>query len=152
PFLAFLPAMPPALSGRDTAVLVQPNVSETEQWTRESIHREEDELVALTERSALMEKVRPPSIAVWPEIPAPFYYYDDTLYRNLMDALARTTHAYLLIGDVSHDPDGKLYNSATLISPEGVPISRYDKVNLVPFGEFVPWPFGFANKISTEVG
>jgi len=25
-------------------------------------------------------------------------------------------------------------------------------VNLVPFGEFVPWPFGFANKISTEVG
>jgi apolipoprotein N-acyltransferase len=25
-------------------------------------------------------------------------------------------------------------------------------VNLVPFGEYVPWPFGFANKISTELG
>ena len=25
-------------------------------------------------------------------------------------------------------------------------------MNLVPFGEFVPWPFGFVSKISTEAG
>jgi apolipoprotein N-acyltransferase len=151
PFLAFLPPMPAALRGQDMAVLLQPNVSETEQWTEASVHHEEDDLAALTERSALVEASHPPEISVWPEIPAPFYYYDDTYYRNLMDNLARSTHAFVLVGDVAHEGN-HLFNSATLISPQGVPLSRYDKVNLVPFGEFVPWPFGFANKISTEVG
>jgi len=152
PLLGFLPPMPPALRGRDSAILLQPNVSESEQWTQDSVRRTEEQLAALTERSAQIESSRPPSILVWPEVPAPFYYYDDPRYRKLMDEVATSTHAYLLIGDVAHEPDGRLFNSATLISPEGVPVSRYDKVNLVPFGEFVPWPFGFAKKISTEVG
>jgi apolipoprotein N-acyltransferase len=151
PFVAFLPPMPAALRGQKTAVLLQPNVSETEQWTTASVHHEEDDLAALTERSALVEASDPPDISVWPEIPAPFYYYDDPYYRNLMDNLARSTHAFVLVGDVAREGN-HLFNSATLISPQGVPLSRYDKVNLVPFGEFVPWPFGFANKISTEVG
>jgi apolipoprotein N-acyltransferase len=152
PFLAFLPPLPPALRGRDAAVLVQPNISETEQWTQESLYRTATSLAELTERSALIEASRPPSLALWPEVPAPFYYYEDSRFRDIMDNLARTIHANVLLGVVAHTDDGRPLNSAVLISSAGVPISRYDKVNLVPFGEFVPWPFGFAKKISTEVG
>jgi apolipoprotein N-acyltransferase len=148
-----LPPMPPLERGRDAAVLLQPNISETEEWTPDSLADTERLLAGLTIRGVLEHPEQPPSIVVWPEVPAPFYYSEDPQFRNYVDGLARTTHAYLLTGEVDHTAGGAPLNSAQLISPEGTAIRRYDKVNLVPFGEFVPWPFGgIANHISTEVG
>jgi apolipoprotein N-acyltransferase len=52
-----------------------------------------------------------------------------------------------------HTASGAPLNSALLISPEGRPVGRYDKMNLVPFGEFVPRPFkALVDKVSTEGG
>jgi apolipoprotein N-acyltransferase len=150
--LLLLPQMPPAERGRDTALLVQPNISETEEWTPASVESMKKELVMLTLRGALSKPEQPPSVIVWPEVPAPLYYFDDPVFRGYIDNLARTTRASMLVGIVAHTPGGQPLNSAVLVSPQGEPLSRYDKVNLVPFGEFVPWPFGFANKISTEIG
>ena len=153
PFLAFLPPMPPAQRGQDAALLMQPNISETEEWTTDSVYQMEQDLAQLTLQSVQVQRFHPPSIAVWPEVPAPLYYEDDARFRNLMDNLARAAHTYLLIGVVAHTGDRRPLNSAQLIGPAGFPLTRYDKVNLVPFGEFVPWPFGLlANKVSTEVG
>jgi len=152
PFLIFLPPLPPAQRGHETALLTQPNISETEEWTSESIDQMQRRQVALTLRGVLAESERPPSIVVWPEVPAPLNYDEDPRFRSYADNLARATHAYLLIGLVAHTAGGEPLNSAALISPAGGLVSRYDKVNLVPFGEYVPWPLGFANKISTELG
>jgi apolipoprotein N-acyltransferase len=149
--LILLPAMPSPEPARQTALLVQPKISESEEWTTEFVDRMTRRQVELTLAGARAGP--PPAIVAWPEVPAPFYYYEDERFRAAVDGLARTIRTHLLLGVVAHTPEGAPLNSATLVSPAGVPLTRYDKVNLVPFGEFVPWPLGYlATKISTETG
>jgi apolipoprotein N-acyltransferase len=152
PLALLLPRLPDARPGGETALLVQPNLPESEEWTAPSVDRMQQRLAELSLRGVLADIAHPPSLVVWPEMPAPLYWDEDPNFRKYATELTRATHAYLLTGVVAHTPRGAPLNSALLVSPAGRPLSRYDKVNLVPFGEFVPWPFGFVNKISTEAG
>ena len=111
--------MPPAERGRETALLLQPNISETEQWTAESVDAMKRRQVMLSLRGALSEPADPPSIIVWPEVPAPLYYFEDPVLRGYVDNLARAAQAYVLLGIVAHTPSGAPLNSAALVSPEG---------------------------------
>jgi len=152
PFLIFLPALPDARRGRETAVLVQPNISEDAQWTPESVDRMQRNLAALSLRAVMTGGAEHPALVVWPEVPAPLYYDEDARLRGYISQLARAANTNLLLGVVAHTPQGAPLNSAILVSPDGRVVSRYDKVNLVPFGEYVPWPFDFVKRITTEAG
>jgi apolipoprotein N-acyltransferase len=67
-------------------------------------------------------------------------------------SLARVTRAPLLFNMVGHSRGSPL-NSALLLTAQGEPAARYDKIHLVPFGEYVPWPFALvAQKITSEIG
>jgi apolipoprotein N-acyltransferase len=151
PLLILLPRLPDFQPGRETAVLVQPKIADTVQWTPQSLEKMERRLVYLSMSAASSDKGQAPQLLAWPEVPAPLYA-DDPAFLQMAADLARTTRAYFLAGVVAHRSDGAPLNSAVLVAPSGGVLGRYDKVHLVPFGEFVPWPFGFANKISTEIG
>lgn len=149
--LVMLPRLPEQRRVQQTAVLAQPNISETAEWTQPQLEAAVRSLVQLSRETA--RTGAPPSIIAWPEVPAPFYYYADPQFRSAVDSLAKQTGAYVLTGTVAFTREGAPLNSAVLVSPAGELVTRYDKVNLVPFGEFVPWPFGaVTQKISAEAG
>ena len=152
PLLILLPALPEPETGGARAVVVQPNFSESAEWTADSVGEAGRRLAYLSMAPALEVGARKPDLIVWPEMPAPLYYDTDPRFRETIASLARLTRLPVLTGAVAHLADGAVTNSALLISAAGEPVSRYDKIHLVPFGEFVPWPLGFASKISTETG
>ena len=148
-----MPDIPAPQRGGRTAIVVQPNIDDETLWSPELQASTEDQLgrlsLSLLGHTALSHDV---DIIVWPEMPAPFYE-NDPRFVSMVSATAKTAHAGILTGVVGRLPDRTPLNSAILFGPDGAVISRYDKVNLVPFGEFVPWPFGaITQKISTEAG
>jgi len=149
--------------GRQPVRIVQTHISPEQDWREESRSALLNELARLSYGSndhRSVEDTDPLRILLWPETPAPFYYNNDIEFRRWMENLARTSRAYVLFGFVDlrssgtpqnrHDP----YNSVGLLSPEGHFISQYDKIHLVPFGEYIPYSrvFFFVDKISTEAG
>jgi len=152
PLLYLLPPLPAARRGAERAVLVQPNLSESEEWTWASLVKARMNVGALSLGAALSGNGTPPRLLVWPEVPAPFEFDEDPEFRGEMTRIARAAQTSLLFGTIARTPAGAPLNSAILLGPGGDYLGRYDKMNLVPFGEFVPPPFGFVNRITKEAG
>lgn len=99
-------------------------------------------------------------LILWPETPAAFYFNHDRDFRRRMEDVATSSGSYFLFGFVDFRPHSNggseqdPYNSVAVLSPDGRAISQYDKIHLVPFGEYIPYErlFFFVDKISTEAG
>ncbi|MGH9817180.1 MAG: apolipoprotein N-acyltransferase, partial [Candidatus Acidiferrales bacterium] len=96
------------------------------------------------------------SLIVWPEVPAPLYLQDER-FAALARSIAVRGQTPFLFGHIGwkREDDGELhpYNSATLLGASGERLYRYDKIHLVPFGEYNPWPrlLWFAGALTQEV-
>ena len=149
PALLLLPSLPRPAAGTETAVAIQPNMSEDTEWTTVSAASERNHLIELSREAALRTG---PHLILWPEVPGPIYYYQDFNFREQAALLTRATRSYFLFGTVGETPEGAPLNSAVLLRPDGDLEDRYDKISLVPFGEYVPSLFSFVNRITKEAG
>jgi apolipoprotein N-acyltransferase len=98
-----------------------------------------------------------PSLVIWPETATPFFFQDSPFHKSRILELSRTMGAHLLFGSPAYARKGRetrYYNSAFLISPEGKEAGRYDKIHLVPFGEYAPLSglLGFTRDIIGAMG
>jgi apolipoprotein N-acyltransferase len=160
---------PPPVTADRTALLVQPNIPilEGARWTKDYFQETLRDLTAVSLHPAAGESSAGTSVSdhrfdliVWPESPAPFYT-NDPMFRDAVSALARQSDTWVVAGAIGIMPafnrgggGSQIFNSAALVTPQGEWVGRYDKVHLVPFGEYLPFPqlFAFAGGLTKEVG
>jgi apolipoprotein N-acyltransferase len=160
-----------------TAVLVQPNLDVVADnvWTPERWNEEmaafqklggescKQYIGGMPETGAPMGEVEcgpspePPALVAWPESPAPFRELDPR-FQAAMAGIAKAERAPLLVGNVGMEEDEasgqyRIFNSASLVSADGHFAGRYDKMHLVPFGEYIPFRrlFFFAKQLTQNL-
>jgi apolipoprotein N-acyltransferase len=136
---------------RFTIGIVQANIDQGQKWDEQKFWAAMEDHMALT-RKLLPQK---PRLIIWPEAAVTVNAFNEHWAKRsqIIDFLAQI-NAYLLVGSISREPCGAqpcYFNSAYLLSPRAENmLGRYDKMRLVPFGEYVPlkWLFFFADAIA----
>ena len=100
---------------------------------------------------ACPENTPPPGVVLWPEV-ASWFQSDNPHTQAILAQTATTAHAPFIAGMLGVDSSGT-YNSAVFTNPDGSVQGRYDKIHLVPFGEYIPYrsAFFFAPKLTHQL-
>ena len=116
-----------------------------ESLTQQTLHPESPQLSpGLSLDYPAKDPHSPPQLVVWPEAPTPFASADPN-FRAAISQLAQTLHAPVVVDAVAGadrpNTQGHYdeYVSASFFLPDGRYAGRYDKMHLVPFGEYTPF-------------
>lgn len=130
-------------AGRPVGI-VQGNVDQSVKWSPRWQRAIVEKMGGLTRglrRRFPKKGLSAPPLLVWPEAAAPFVYEGQAEGRRRLRSLAREANSYLLFGTLGErgaKEAAGLTNSAYLLGPGGEELGRYDKMHLLPFGEYVP--------------
>lgn len=133
--------------------LIQGNIRQDLKWER---HFQEETLKIYTELTWQTKKEKP-DLVIWPETATPFFFQNNFPFQSRILDLARQMETPILFGAPAFTrQDGRVhyFNSAFLISPQREILGRYDKIHLVPFGEYAPLAglLGFTRDIIGAIG
>jgi apolipoprotein N-acyltransferase len=136
----------PETPGTKTAmVAIQPNVPMDLSGDDAQMKTLLDRHFSLSKASLDLLEAKPPvyfepRLVIWPESPMNFNYSRDPHLRQVIGDFARANHTSILLNSLEPAKDGGDQNSAILVNEKGEMSARYDKIRLMPFGEYVPLP------------
>ncbi len=125
-------------------VAIQPNVpmSGVDQRKLEELQKRQFDLAETEITKLPTANPELPTLVVLPESPMNFMYNDDREFQRFVREFTTRNNAGILFNSAEPDAtNGKYFNSAMMIGPDGKPAAQYDKIYLLPFGEAVPVPF-----------
>ena len=128
--------------------VVQGNIPQTKKWDRNYRAEIVGKYAALT-LEASKEK---PDLIIWPETSVPGFLESERDLFGKVAGISKSVGVPLLVGtpSIARGEKDSLYNSAVLFGDGGRVLERYDKLHLVPFGEYVPLKelFSFVEKFA----
>jgi apolipoprotein N-acyltransferase len=123
--------------------IVQANIDQAEKWRPENAAAIFHDYLTLTKVSGAPDL----KLVIWPETALPFLLQESPAALEAIGEVL-PDNAVLLVGVarivVKQDKQGeltsrKVFNSLLAVGSNGQIIDRYDKVHLVPFGEYLPF-------------
>ncbi len=126
--LAYFPQYPTVTVG-----VVQPNIPQELKWDNRLQPLIVDKTIAVTK---LLRNSKA-DLIVWPETALPGVTSEVPHLMSAIERTAQDLHLPLLVGAIT-DEKKHYFNSAYLVSAKGELSGRYDKIHLVPFGEYMP--------------
>jgi apolipoprotein N-acyltransferase len=135
-------------------VALQPNVPMALVKSNTETQALMDRHISLTEHALSSLPQSKTRLVIWPESPMNFGYGTDTQLRELLLNFATKHNTSILFNSQEQAPNDGIYNSALFVNEQGRLIAQYDKIRLMPFGEYVPLPRWLpgANLITAIVG
>lgn len=134
-----------------SAALLQPNIAQEMRWDARQLLDIFERMAQMTD-AATEKKV---DAIIWPESTVPLTYVRTDFFRDYVESTSRKANVDIILGSVAEDEadPSRIWNAAYLVS-NGETKGRYDKIRLVPFGEYVPLRkfLFFAEKLVHQVG
>jgi apolipoprotein N-acyltransferase len=129
--------------------LIQGNIPQYKKWDQQF----REEILARYRDLTMKASLENPDLIIWPETATPGYLRTDPLVYSTVYGTVKQTGIPVLLGSASNTKlkrgETKIYrlvNSAFLIDGRGRVIAAYNKMRLLPFGEYLPledkimWP------------
>ena len=129
---------------------IQPGTTLEEKWDPAHSREIADRVWSMTATAAMHGA----ELVLWPESSVPYRIDGDPAFLEVVERMADQFEIEIVLNSVASIDGGGYSNSAFLVTGDGLSPLRYDKVHLVPFGEFVPrWArFAFTDSLVREVG
>jgi apolipoprotein N-acyltransferase len=136
--------------GSVRVAVIQPNIAQTLKWDPARHAEVMDVYEALTREAARPAEVADPTsrpaLVIWPETAATIFLRGDPALLGRLQRLSAELRTPFVVGSVDRreEPRPQFLNSAFFLTGQGI-TAKYDKIHLVPFGEYVPlaWLIGF---------
>lgn len=135
------------------SVVIQGNIDQSIKWDSKFQAQALETYLKRTRTTFDFES----DLIVWPETAAPFFFQDNAELSPKVISVAKESESGLVFGSPAYQKiDGTInyYNRAYLISSGVRQLQYYDKVHLVPFGEYVPLKkfLWFVNRLVPAAG